>query len=260
MVLRLHRCGTATYMTLSVRDVPVHAEPEVVFRLPSQIHVPEVSCGSICTSGRKNASEFRITQFAIRSPGDRDTILFPVLFLAAVWETITKLLVHYPGNCSGRSHSIKHMSSTIFSFFDNWNILKPALRTLIVFAVVFIYFQFCRYKDQFPAYKLFPDFFQRSTTDRAEFIFLRKIQILFSTGTPLKRSASVALAFRFFAVFSGRSASRSSAFVASGFCSSSASLKKFNWPEYREFFFRWRCQKVFYGEGLSLLSGYHVPE
>ena len=122
------------------------------------------------------------------------------------------------------------MSSAIFSFFDDRNILKPALRALIALTVVFIYFQFCRYKNQFPADKLFPDFFQWGTTDRAEFLFLRKFQILFSTGTPLKRSASVVLAFRFFAVFSGRIVSRSSAFAASGSCSSSASLKKFNCP------------------------------
>ena len=37
MVLRLHRCGTATYMTLSERGVPVHAEPEVVFHLMKSI-------------------------------------------------------------------------------------------------------------------------------------------------------------------------------------------------------------------------------
>ena len=40
-----------------------------------------------------------------------------------------------------------------------------------------------------------------------------------------------------FAVFSGRSASRSSAFTVSGFCSSSASLKKFNWPGISRFLF-----------------------
>lgn len=85
--------------------------------------------------------------------------------------------------------------------FDDRNILKPALRALIALTVVFIYFQFCRYKNQFPADKLFPDFFQWGTTDRAEFLFLRKFQILFSTGTPLKRSASVALAFRFLLFF-----------------------------------------------------------
>ena len=38
------------------------------------------------------------------------------------------------------------MSSTIFSFFDNRNILKTALRALIALTVVFIYFQFCWYK------------------------------------------------------------------------------------------------------------------
>ena len=94
------------------------------------------------------------------SSGDLHSILFPILFLTVVWETITKLLVHYPGNRSGRSHSIKHMGSAIFSFFDNRNILKTALRALIALTVVFIYFQFCRYKNQFPADKLFPDFFQ----------------------------------------------------------------------------------------------------
>ena len=47
-------------------------------------------------------------------------------------------------------------------------ILKPALRALIALTVVFIYFQFCRYKNQLPADKLFPDFFQWGTTGRAE--------------------------------------------------------------------------------------------
>ena len=120
------------------------------------------------------------------SSGDLHAILFPVFFLTVVWKTITKLLVHYPGNRSGRSHSIKHMGSAIFSFFDDRNILKPALRALIALTVVFIYFQFCRYKDQFPADKLFPDFFQRGTTDRAEFLFFRKFQILFFNRNSLK--------------------------------------------------------------------------
>ena len=35
-----------------------------------------------------------------------------------------------------------------------------AMADLIALTVVFIYFQFCRYKNQFPADKLFPDFFQ----------------------------------------------------------------------------------------------------
>ena len=78
------------------------------------------------------------------------------------------------------------MGSAIFSFFDDRNILKPALRALIALTVVFIYFQFCRYKNQFPADKLFPDFFQRGTTDRAEFLFLKKLQILFFNRNSLK--------------------------------------------------------------------------
>ena len=135
------------------------------------------------------------------SSGDLHTILFPVLFLTVVWETITKLLVHYPGNRSGRSHSIKHMGSASFSFFDDWNILNPALRTLIVLAVVFIYFQFCRYKDQFPADKLFPDFFQRDTTDRTEFLFLRKFQILFFNRNSLKTFRICSSWFSFFCCF-----------------------------------------------------------
>lgn len=48
-VIRLRRCGTATYMTWSVHGVLVHAEPEEAFHLPSRIHVSEVSCGSIRT-------------------------------------------------------------------------------------------------------------------------------------------------------------------------------------------------------------------
>ena len=72
------------------------------------------------------------------------------------------------------------MGSAIFFFFDDRNILKFALRTLIVLTVVFIYFQFCRYKNQFPADKLFPDFFQRGTTGRAEFLFLKKVSDTFS--------------------------------------------------------------------------------
>ena len=110
-----------------------------------------------------------------------------------------KTLVHYPGNRSGRSHSIKHMGSVIFSFFDDRNILKPALRTLIVLTVVFIYFQFCRYKKQFPADKLFPDFFQWGTTDRAEFLFLRKFQILFFNRNSLKTLRICSSCFSLFA-------------------------------------------------------------
>ena len=35
--------------------------------------------------------------------------------------------------------------------------------------------------------------------------------------------------------------------------------KKFNWPGISMVLFRWRCLNSFYGEGLSLLSGYPVP-
>ena len=135
------------------------------------------------------------------SSGDLYAILFPVLFLTVVWKTITKLLVHYPGNCSGRSHSIKHMGSAIFSFFNDRNILKFALRTLIVLTIVFIYFQFCRYKNQLPADKLFPDFFQWSTTGRAEFLFLRKFQILFLNRNSLKPFSVCSSCFSFFCCF-----------------------------------------------------------
>ena len=130
----------------------------------------------------RKKKRFRIPDHPVchSSSGDLHAILFPLLFLTVVWETITKLLVHYPGNRSGRSHSIKHMGSAIFFFFDDRNILKFALRTLIVLTVVFIYFQFCRYKNQFPADKLFPDFFQRGTTGRAEFLFLKKVSDTFS--------------------------------------------------------------------------------
>ena len=93
------------------------------------------------------------------------------------------------------------MGSAIFSFFDDRNILKPALRTLIVLTVVFIYFQFCRDKNQFPAYKLFPDFFQRGTTDRAEFLFLRKFQILFFNRNSLKTFRICSSCFLFFCCF-----------------------------------------------------------
>ncbi len=151
------------------------------------------------------------------------------------------------------------MGSAIFSFFDDRYILKPALRTLIVLTVVFIYFQFCRYKNQFPADKLFPDFFQRGTTDRAEFLFPESSRYFFSTGTPLKRSASVALPFRFLLFFLEELIQEPLLFADSGSCSSSASLKKFNCPGISRFFFRWRCQTVFFGEGLSLLSDYLAP-
>ena len=90
------------------------------------------------------------------------------------------------------------MGSAIFSFFDNRNILKSALQALIALTVVFIYFQFCRDKNQFPAYKLFPDFFQRGTTDRAEFLFLRKFQILFFNRNSLKTFRICSSCFSFF--------------------------------------------------------------
>ena len=146
---------------------------------------------------------FRIPDYPVchSSSGDLHAILFPILFLTVVWETITKLLVHYPGNRSGRNHSIKHMRSAIFSFFDDRNILKPALRALIALTVVFIYFQFCRYKNQFPADKLFPDFFQWGTTDRAEFLFLRKFQILFFNRNSLKTLRICSSCFSFFCCF-----------------------------------------------------------
>lgn len=144
-------------MTWSVHGVPVHAEPEGRFichhestfqKFPVEVFV------------HRKKKRFGIPDHPVchSSSGDLHAILFPVLFLTVVRKTITKLLVHYPGNRSGRSHSIKHMGPAIFSFFDNRNILKPALRTLIAFTVVFIYFQFCRYKKQFPADKLFPRF------------------------------------------------------------------------------------------------------
>jgi len=93
------------------------------------------------------------------------------------------------------------MGSAIFSFFDDRNILKPALRALIALTVVFIYFQFCRYKNQLPADKLFPDFFQWSTTGRAEFLFLRKFQILFLNRNSLKPFSVCSSCFSFFCCF-----------------------------------------------------------
>ena len=36
-----------------------------------------------------------------RCPGDRHAILFPLLFLTAVGQSVTELLVHHPGNRSG---------------------------------------------------------------------------------------------------------------------------------------------------------------
>ena len=85
--------------------------------------------------------------------------------------------------------------------FNDRNILKFALRTLIVLTIVFIYFQFCRYKNQFPADKLFPDFFQWDTTEGQSFSSSESSRYFFSTETPLNRSASVALAFRFCCFF-----------------------------------------------------------
>lgn len=133
--------------------------------------------------------------------------------------------------------------------FDHWKILKFTFRTFIVFAVVFIYFQLCRDEDQFPPDKFLADLFQRSAADRTGFFFPEKIQILFSIGTPLKRSASVALAFRFFEVFSGRHASSSSAFAAAGSCSISASLKSSADLGYQGSVSHWKHQTIFSEKG-----------
>ena len=59
-----------------------------------------------------------------RCPGDRHAILFPLLFLTAVGQSVTELLVHHPGNRTGRRHPIEHVCPAIFSFFDHWKILK----------------------------------------------------------------------------------------------------------------------------------------
>ena len=121
-----------------------------------------------------------------RCPGDRHAILFPVLFLTAVGQSVTELLVHHPGNRTGRRHPIEHVCPAIFSFFDHWKILKFTFRTFIVFAVVFIYFQLCRDEDQFPPDKFLADLFQRSAADRTGFFFPEKIQILFFNWNTLK--------------------------------------------------------------------------
>ena len=109
--------------------------------------------------------------------GDRNTILFPVLFLAAVRQAITKLLIHYTCNSTGRSHPMKQMWSAIFSFFYNRKITVAAFRTGIIYAVDLNYFQFCRYKDQFTTYKRFADLYQCSITNRTELILFRNILI-----------------------------------------------------------------------------------
>ena len=49
---------------------------------------------------------------------------FPLLFLTAVGQSVTELLVHHPGNRTGRRHPIEHVCPAIFSFFDHWKILK----------------------------------------------------------------------------------------------------------------------------------------
>lgn len=87
------------------------------------------------------------------------------------------------------------------SLFNNRDPMLTALRAFIIPAVILTHFQPCRNKNQFTADKLFTDLIQSRTADRTVFLFLRKIQIFFSTGIPLKRSASVALALRFFGVF-----------------------------------------------------------
>lgn len=120
------------------------------------------------------------------------------LFLTAVGQAVAELLVHHPCNCASRSHPIEQMRFSIFSFFDNRKTAFTAFRAFIADTVVFDDFQLCRDKDQFTAYKLLTDPFQRGITGRAEPVLFRDIQIFLFTGRPLKRSAFVARAFLFF--------------------------------------------------------------
>lgn len=106
------------------------------------------------------------------------------------------------------------MGSAIFSFFDNWEILEFTLRTLIVFAVVFIYFQFSRYKNQFLADKRLSNFLRWCATDRTEFVFLRKIQILFLNWDTFKTLGICSSCFSFLT-----SILRKKCFKIFGFCS-----------------------------------------
>ena len=75
-------------------------------------------------SGKKECLRIPDHPVCHRCPGDRHAILFPLLFLTAVGQSVTELLVHHPGNRTGRRHPIEHVCPAIFSFFDHWKILK----------------------------------------------------------------------------------------------------------------------------------------
>ena len=89
----------------------------------------------------------------------------------------SKLLIHHPCNRSGRCHTIKHMRSAIFSFFDDRDIMFAAFRTGIVDTVVFNHFYFCGNEYKFTTYKLLANLYQWSITYRTDAVFFRKIQI-----------------------------------------------------------------------------------
>ena len=78
------------------------------------------------------------------------------------------------------------MRFSIFSFFDNRKTAFTAFRAFIADTVVFDDFQLCRDKDQFTAYKLLTDPFQRGITGRAEPVLFRDIQIFLFYRQTLK--------------------------------------------------------------------------
>ena len=108
---------------------------------------------------------------------NRDSVLFPVLFLTEVWHAVTELLVHNPCNGIRRYHSVKHVWFSVFSFSDNRKRMFAIVGTGIVYTVEFNHTQLSRNKNQFPAHKLLTDLFQWGITNRTDFFLLWKIKV-----------------------------------------------------------------------------------
>ena len=179
---------------------------------------------------KKNASEIPDHPVCHSSSGDLCAILFPVLFLTVVWKTITTSGT-LPRRCSAKPFHKAYGLCHLFLLMTGAILVccgfHSSYYSIHTFSV-------CGTKTG-SADKLFPDFFQWSTTGRAEFLFLRKFQILFLNRNSLNRSASIS-SFLSFCCFSGKW-QRSSAFTASGFCSVPLREKVSFGLEYRWFFF-----------------------
>ena len=122
-----------------------------------------------------------ITDYPVchRCSCDSNTVLFPVFFLPGIRKTVTKLLIHDPGDSICRSHTVKHMCMAVFSLFDNSNVIVITFRAKYNLSCIFRSLLTLPVRRKVRGVRILHRFYQRSVANRADFFCIRKIQIFF---------------------------------------------------------------------------------